>query len=151
MPKFTALVRNSCLINLRKLISNFFFQIYSFSFLHETLHFEKFTGATFINDKSFFQTPTWKHPNKVFLVEGLKFFVLDEILQFHEFDSDDSKYDRSFVKLWFKNTWKGIFGPKLIFFLKWTFFCLTDSRVLISNKTIAFFQNCSPNINEFFS
>ena len=70
------------------------------------------------------------------------FLVLRETLQFEKYECADFKYDDSFSKLQPINTQIKHFCPKFEIFLFCTKLCiLTNSKVLISNITIAFFKS----------
>lgn len=56
-------------------IRRFLSQIQSPLFPHKTLHFNRFEGAGFKYDNSFFQIPFPKYPNNVFLILNIIFFL----------------------------------------------------------------------------
>ena len=101
--------------------------------------FYKFEDADFKHGSSFFiQILVQKGP-KSSNFANLRIFVLRKTWRFREFQEVDCKYDNGFSKLQPKNNQiRQVSSKTLSFFFHMKLFIWKNSRVLTSNRTIAF-------------
>ena len=78
-------------------------------FFRQTLQLDKFEGADFKYDNSFFKILAQKYPHETFLVLILGILIISRNLQLDKFEGADLKYKNVIFKFLPKNTQMRLF------------------------------------------